>query len=397
MLKENNVFSLTFTPTSGETVEQTFNVERVAGIQAQDLHVTPDGKAGGLGTKASPMDLATAISLLPPGGKITLAAGDYPRSEIPLAASGSADNVKTLEAEGKAVLHGLLVDASYWHIKGIDVTEKSLRIQGSHNLIEGVTAYRNDDTGIQISSPEKMGRPLWASYNRVINAESYANEDPGKINADGFAVKMRVGEGNRLENCYSHDNIDDGFDLFNKIEDGANGVVVIENSIARNNTSNGFKLGGEGQPVAHEVRNSKAVGNHLDIDTTGLVLMTDDGQWSHRITSPRHHCEKTYRVMLESPVSDSTAQQFADGVQLHNEKDLTRPAVLEVITPTEVRLTISEGRYHQVKRMFAAVGNRVVGLHRERIGAIALDDDLEPGEYRPLTAEEIASVGLPSR
>jgi pectate disaccharide-lyase len=109
-----------------------------------------------------------------------------------------------------------------------------------------------------------MGRPLWASYNRVINAESYANEDPGKINADGFAVKMRVGEGNRLENCYSHDNIDDGFDLFNKIEDGANGVVVIENSIARNNTSNGFKLGGEGQPVAHEVRNSKAVGNHLD-------------------------------------------------------------------------------------------------------------------------------------
>jgi hypothetical protein len=84
-------------------------------------------------------------------------------------------------------------------------------------------------------------------------------------------------------------------------------------------------------------------------------------------------------------------------VQLHNEKDLTRPAVLEVITPTEVRLTISEGRYHQVKRMFAAVGNRVVGLHRERIGAIALDDDLEPGEYRPLTAEEIASVGLPSR
>jgi hypothetical protein len=97
-----------------------------------------------------------------------------------------------------------------------------------------------------------------------VNSESYGNEDPGKINADGFAVKMRVGEGNRLEGCYSHDNIDDGFDLFNKIEDGANGVVVIENSIARNNTSNGFKLGGEGQPVAHEIRNSIAIGNHLD-------------------------------------------------------------------------------------------------------------------------------------
>ena len=162
------------------------------------------------------------------------------------------------------MIHGLLVDASYWNIKGVDITDKSLRIQGSHNLIENVTAYRNDDTGIQISSPDNVGRPLWASDNRVINSESYANVDPGKINADGFAVKMRVGEGNRLENCYSHDNIDDGFDLFNKIEDGANGVVVIENSIARNNTSNGFKLGGEGQPVAHEVRNSKAEGNQLD-------------------------------------------------------------------------------------------------------------------------------------
>ncbi|MDU4268348.1 MAG: pseudouridine synthase [Enterobacter hormaechei] len=138
----------------------------------------------------------------------------------------------------------------------------------------------------------------------------------------------------------------------------------------------------------------------------GYVCSTDDpdhptvlydGQWSHRITSPRHHCEKTYRVMLESPVSDDTAEQFAKGVQLHNEKDLTKPAVLEILTPTDVRLTISEGRYHQVKRMFAAVGNHVVGLHRERIGAIELDPDLAPGEYRPLTEEEIASVGLPSR
>jgi 16S rRNA pseudouridine516 synthase len=146
------------------------------------------------------------------------------------------------------------------------------------------------------------------------------------------------------------------------------------------------------EPVAHKLH----AAGRLDIDTTGLVLMTDDGQWSHRITSPKHHCEKTYLVNLESPVSDDTAEQFEKGVQLHNEKSLTKPAVLEVITPTEVRLTISEGRYHQVKRMFAAVGNRVVGLHRERISDITLDPSLEPGEYRPLTAEEIASVGAPS-
>lgn len=134
----------------------------------------------------------------------------------------------------------------------------------------------------------------------------------------------------------------------------------------------------------------------LDIDTTGLVLLTDDGKWSHRITSPRHHCEKTYLVTLDSPVAEGTAEQFAQGVQLHNEKDLTKPARLEIITPTEVRLTISEGRYHQVKRMFAAVGNHVVALHRERIGAIVLDEDLEPGEYRPLTDDEIALAVVPS-
>lgn len=147
------------------------------------------------------------------------------------------------------------------------------------------------------------------------------------------------------------------------------------------------------EPLAHKLH----AAGRLDIDTTGLVLMTDDGQWSHRVTSPRHHCEKTYLVTLESPVSDDTAEQFTNGVQLHNEKDLTKPAQLDVLTPTEVRLTISEGRYHQVKRMFAAVGNHVVGLHRERIGEIKLDDDLAPGEYRALTEDEIASVGLSPR
>ncbi|WP_230353206.1 right-handed parallel beta-helix repeat-containing protein [Lelliottia sp. WAP21] len=263
-LGENNDFSLLFTPANGETVRQTFSVAKVNGVNGETVHVAPDAKAEGQGTPASPVDLATAIGRVSPGGKIILAAGNYPRSEIPVSASGSAEKVTSLQADGKVVIHGLQVDASYWHLKGIEITGKSLRIQGSHNLIENVKAYRNDDTGIQISSPDNVGRPLWASYNRVINSESYGNEDPGKINADGFAVKMRVGEGNRLENCNAHDNIDDGFDLFNKIEDGANGVVVIENSVARTNTSNGFKLGGEGQPVAHEIRNSKAIGNHLD-------------------------------------------------------------------------------------------------------------------------------------
>ncbi|WCG81712.1 16S rRNA pseudouridine(516) synthase RsuA [Pectobacterium sp. A5351] len=141
-------------------------------------------------------------------------------------------------------------------------------------------------------------------------------------------------------------------------------------------------------PVAHKLH----AAGRLDIDTTGLVLLTDDGQWSHRITSPKHQCEKTYLVTLEQPLAEDTAAQFTAGVQLHNEKSLTKPATLEKVTDYVVRLTISEGRYHQVKRMFAAVGNRVVELHRERIGDIWLDSELEPGEFRELSDEEIASV-----
>ncbi|KJY81506.1 16S rRNA pseudouridylate synthase [Vibrio galatheae] len=132
----------------------------------------------------------------------------------------------------------------------------------------------------------------------------------------------------------------------------------------------------------------------LDVDTTGLVLITDDGQWSHRITSPKHKCEKTYRVWLADPIQADYADKFAQGIQLRNEKELTLPAKLEVVDEqeNELLLTITEGKYHQVKRMFAALGNKVEHLHRERIGDIELCETLEPGEYRYLTQQEIDSV-----
>ncbi|WP_165311575.1 16S rRNA pseudouridine(516) synthase RsuA [Vibrio ziniensis] len=130
----------------------------------------------------------------------------------------------------------------------------------------------------------------------------------------------------------------------------------------------------------------------LDVDTTGLVLITDDGQWSHRITSPKHKCDKIYRVWLADPIEPNYEEKFATGIELRNERELTLPAQMEVIDEQQVLLTIHEGKYHQVKRMFAALGNKVVGLHRERVGNIILDDTLEPGEYRYLTEEEVASI-----
>ena len=132
----------------------------------------------------------------------------------------------------------------------------------------------------------------------------------------------------------------------------------------------------------------------LDVDTTGLVLITDDGKWSHRITSPKHKCEKTYRVWLADPIGSDYAEKLAHGIELRSEKAPTLPAKLEIVDPqeNELLLTITEGKYHQVKRMFAALGNKVEHLHRERIGQIELDENLEPGEYRFLTQDEIDSI-----
>ncbi|TLU75969.1 16S rRNA pseudouridine(516) synthase RsuA [Mannheimia varigena] len=127
----------------------------------------------------------------------------------------------------------------------------------------------------------------------------------------------------------------------------------------------------------------------LDVDTTGLVLLTDDGKWSHRITSPKHHCEKTYLVTLADPVEDFYAEKLAEGILLRGEKEPTLPAKLEILDDYNVNLTISEGRYHQVKRMFAALGNKVEALHRWRIGDVILDETLAEGEFRPLTQTEI--------
>ena len=128
----------------------------------------------------------------------------------------------------------------------------------------------------------------------------------------------------------------------------------------------------------------------LDLDTTGLLLLTDDGQWSHRISSPKHHVAKTYRVWTADPIPQSAIAQFAEGVMLRNEKNATLPAELEIVSETEALLTIHEGRYHQVKRMFAAIGNKVEKLHREQIGSFKLGADLAEGEYRYLTPEEVA-------
>lgn len=146
------------------------------------------------------------------------------------------------------------------------------------------------------------------------------------------------------------------------------------------------------QLLPPELTSGLQCAGRLDLDTTGLLLLTDDGQWSHRLRSPKRACHKTYRAELAEPLAADAAARFAEGLLLHGEDKATLPAALEIISPTQVLLTIQEGKYHQVKRMFAAVGNRVTSLHRLQIGDIKLDAALAEGEWRHLTAEEVASV-----
>jgi len=131
------------------------------------------------------------------------------------------------------------------------------------------------------------------------------------------------------------------------------------------------------------------IAGRLDADTTGLVLITDDGRWSFNITVPTKECCKVYRVSLSSEIAADIASRFEKGVKLQGEQQLTLPATLELVTSKEVLLTITEGKFHQVKRMFAAVGNRVVSLHREQIGDVCLDVGV--GQWRYLTNEEVQS------
>ena len=144
--------------------------------------------------------------------------------------------------------------------------------------------------------------------------------------------------------------------------------------------------------VNHSHQHTLHIVGRLDKDTTGLILLSNDGNWSHKITAPKSHVAKTYLASLAEPLSEAAATQLLQGVQLHGEKSLSVAANVEILADQQVRLTIHEGKYHQVKRMLAAVNNRVTALHREQIGGLSLDAQLPLGAWRELTADEVKRV-----
>nr|WP_314877453.1 pseudouridine synthase [uncultured Pseudomonas sp.] len=139
-----------------------------------------------------------------------------------------------------------------------------------------------------------------------------------------------------------------------------------------------------------ELRADLHIAGRLDFNTTGLLLLTNDGQWSRRLTQPSTKLAKVYRVETEDQIGAHYPAKFSEGFYFAFEDLTTLPAQLDVLGPRLARLAIVEGRYHQVKRMFGYFQNKVIGLHRESMAGIHLDPTLAPGEFRPLTADEIA-------
>jgi 16S rRNA pseudouridine516 synthase len=135
----------------------------------------------------------------------------------------------------------------------------------------------------------------------------------------------------------------------------------------------------------------QAVGR-LDQDTTGLLLLTDDGAFIHKMSSPKHHVPKVYEVTAKHPVDAKQVERLLAGVVLEDDPKPVKAAACEITGECTLRLTLTQGKYHQVKRMVAAVGNRVEGLHRSAIGDYALPADLAPGQWRWLSAEDLVRV-----
>lgn len=295
----DNKISYTYAPKASDKITSTdelkgdVTVKRATyGEENGVLIVSPDGTKDGDATEAKPLNLATAVQYAQPGQTIVLKDGTYKDwISIQRSVSGTASRMITLVAEntGKAVFEGcgLSIIGDYWHVYGIYVKDSSgvgIQINGNNNIVEMCTVEHAANSGIQISrsggADNKTGikYKLWPTDNLVKNCESFDNCDAGRNDADGFAAKLTCGNGNRFYGCISHNNIDDGWDLYAKSVSGEIGLVTIENCVAYNNgwlttdditdpnyeygEGNGFKLGGGYLKGGHVLKNSITFDNH---------------------------------------------------------------------------------------------------------------------------------------
>ena len=263
-------------------------------VENNNIYVSPNGKSNAAGTKDAPMDIYTAVKIAAPGQKILIKEGTYNLSstvKVERGINGTADAMIYMIADPEAGSRpvfdfggkcaGMILAGDYWYFQGFDVTrsadaQKGIQVSGNHNILDRIKAYKNGNTGIQISrylGTDQFNQ--WPAHNTILNCSSYLNADKGYEDADGFAAKLTVGQGNVFDGCIAAYNADDGWDLFAKVQSGSIGVVTIQNCVAFKNgyildengreinagNGNGFKMGGDSMPGAHVLKNSVAFAN----------------------------------------------------------------------------------------------------------------------------------------
>ena len=301
----SNTFAVEFTPdadykpakysllSSYDTVKFDFNVTYNVKDRSY-IYVSPDGRSYGSGAKDDPVDIYTAVKSAAPGRTILLKGGTYALDKtviVERGVNGTADAkiymIADPEAATRPVLDfqgrcaGMILAGDYWYFQGFDVTrsanaQKGIQVSGSYNTVDNVMTYKNGNTGLQISRDKSTDNwEDWPSHNLILNCTSYLNADAGYEDADGFAAKLTVADGNVFDGCIAAYNADDGWDLFAKVETGAIGQVVIQNCVAFKNgyvldengqevdagNGNGFKMGGSSISGHHILRNSVSFGN----------------------------------------------------------------------------------------------------------------------------------------
>ena len=300
--KGKNEYKINFTPAEGykpngeysamesyETVVIDHTVTyKTFGEAGQSIWVAPDAK--GSGSKEDPMSIYDAVKYVQPGQTIVVMEGTYyleKTVKVERGVNGTADKpiqmVADTEASSRPVFDfqglcaGMVLAGDYWYFQGFDVTnsanaQKGIQLSGKYNTMDNIMTYHNGNTGLQVSRYLTTDEfDMWPAYNLILNCTSYGNADAGYEDADGFAAKLTVGDGNVFDGCISYNNADDGWDLFAKVQSGSIGAVTIKNSVAYGNgyledgtnagNGNGFKLGGDSMSGKHVLENCVAFDN----------------------------------------------------------------------------------------------------------------------------------------
>ena len=353
-----NTVKSTLKPTASENITSTAAVIKETAVdhqsygqEGQTIIVSADAKEDGKGTEESPMSLSNALKYAQPGQTIFLKNGTYSGAKVERSVSGTADKNINLVAEslstdgtdGVVFTGEVRITGSYWHVYGLYVKDSAgvgIQICGNYNTIEMCTVNHAANSGIQISresgADNDAGRKgkLWPTGNLIKNCESFDNCDAGRNDADGFAAKLTCGEDNKFYGCISHNNIDDGWDLYAKSVSGEIGAVTIENCVTYNNgwlttddvtakgyeygEGNGFKLGGGQMKGGHVLKNSISFDNHAKGITSNSC---PDCKIINCISYNNSLDNNAYNVGLNTKDSNIKAWEVTGLISLNNSKN----------------------------------------------------------------------------